>query len=244
MKVRDFTLIELLVVIAIIAILASMLLPALSKARASAQGAKCLSNIKQIGLGVAMYTGDFNDSLPMQQPSYAADVEQTDTSYPGKNYKGGIYTGDGWHQTWMDLIHPYTGSIALFRCPAGKYDQWCPSYGYNSDASGWTFGGATTKGAPAKVTAFKNPSNFITHIDFGSTYNKMEPYYFYIVVTPSNSSYTDFYSRTFVHGGNSASTLYVDGHATPMRSSGSELAKEAGNNGVFSKLYNYQEHQL
>ncbi len=98
-----FTLIELLVVIAIIAILAALLLPALARSKQAANSAKCKSNMRQLGLGFDLYTGDNRETYP------AAAVDGADNT----------------QYTWDTAVHPYIGANNLSKAilDSGAVDQ-------------------------------------------------------------------------------------------------------------------------
>lgn len=110
-----FTLIELLVVIAIIAILAAMLLPALSKAKEKAQTTHCLSNLKQMQLCWHLYALDNNGNLV---PNKAQTPDAT--TEPDSWIAGAAKTDDSPRNIQRSAFYPYNSALGIYHCPADK----------------------------------------------------------------------------------------------------------------------------
>ncbi|MGD9518209.1 MAG: DUF1559 domain-containing protein [Armatimonadota bacterium] len=105
---HGFTLIELLVVIAIIAILASILFPVFSRARAKARQSKCMANLKQLGLAFSMYSQDYDELLPC----WAVGAIGNNDNGPAQ----GAYT-------WDTQLMPYMRNREILLCPDSPYGK-------------------------------------------------------------------------------------------------------------------------
>jgi prepilin-type N-terminal cleavage/methylation domain-containing protein len=159
---RGFTLIELLVVIAIIAILAAILFPVFAQARESARQTTCLSNQKQIGLSVAMYTQDYDSTFPAQS---------TDNLW--------IVAAGGKVTTYVDELLPYEKNQNIWICPSdlsnpsndphGKPTPKPPAVGYHMNGNLITKTGL----AEASVVA---PSNCLLMRESGAGVVWLEAY--------------------------------------------------------------------
>ncbi len=127
---RGFTLIELLVVIAIIAILAAILFPVFAQARDKARQATCLSNIKQLSLGVLMYAQDYDEQL-LYRPTQA---------HCQWRYICATAKEPRWWLDWWDVVLPYTKNNQIYNCPsaATAKEPWLSAYGITNVAIGYS----------------------------------------------------------------------------------------------------------
>jgi prepilin-type N-terminal cleavage/methylation domain-containing protein/prepilin-type processing-associated H-X9-DG protein len=198
---HGFTLIELLVVIAIIAILAAILFPVFARARENARRASCMSNLKQIGLGMMMYVQDYDGKYFYR--TYGSDGPGTIT--------GTIYsywcpvTGYQW------ILEPYIKNTQLFVCPSNSSNY--RSYAYNGYP-------ATTQYTESMID---EPSKMLAIVDdqFGGG----------IAYIPGNSGWSSNFCQTYnVPGGTCASdqqfygrhldgvnVAFMDGHVKWLR---------------------------
>jgi prepilin-type N-terminal cleavage/methylation domain-containing protein/prepilin-type processing-associated H-X9-DG protein len=203
-----FTLIELLVVIAIIAILAAILFPVFAQARAKARQAACLSNMKQVGIGLMLYTQDYDEVLPGNTDHRAGFSLPLGFMQP---YDAGNPLT---HRVWARDVQPYMKNRAVLICPQStpmgppNAEAWHPVVNNpNAGSSSYHLNGiAATKSlaaipAPADIV-YLQESNLITRTA------QERPR----LANPTTATQANHPSYDLLHneGGN---LLFCDGHA-------------------------------
>jgi prepilin-type N-terminal cleavage/methylation domain-containing protein/prepilin-type processing-associated H-X9-DG protein len=206
---HGFTLIELLVVIAIIAILASILFPVFGRARENARRTSCMSNMKQLGLGLAMYTQDYDNFYPMS------------ISGPTSPYF-----------SWRQVIQPYIKSTQAMQCPSnpnkdtithqanGPYPQTFVSYAANASTVNTVAEDRRSDGlgvigntSPVAESLILAPSQCIAVVEStarNSTFDIRQPTIFGVETSPSTGTGSD--GHLFSGHLSTANFLYADGH--------------------------------
>lgn len=233
---RGFTLIELLLVIAIIAILAGMLLPALSKAKAKADAIKCVSNVKQLQLSWHLYVDSHDNCLPANNATAIA---------PNNWVRGNaqLYVDDS--NITNGTLYPFIRTTAIYRCPSDRNQtlNTVPVDFLRSYAMQWYVGtnGIATVYAKRRLEQIDRPSDCSVFIDqrqavmatfnvfqtpiptpFSGAGGSADGWYSYVAF--GTTSMNDPAMPAYRHGG-PTSFSFADGRAEAVKWSGSNVKR-------------------